>query len=82
MEQWEGKRQYELSNHLGDVLTTISDKKLLLTSDELFTDGTPRDDYSLIKTYQPEVVSIDDQTQSRLDKGIGQVANLIQGKKK
>ena len=59
MELWEGKRQYELVNHLGNVLTTISDKKILLASNATNNSGT-RNAYRNITSYQPEVVSISD----------------------
>jgi RHS repeat-associated protein len=59
MELWEGKRQYELSNHLGNVLTTISDKHIMLTRSSLHYNGTDSS-YSMVDGYQPEVVSISD----------------------
>jgi len=59
MELWEGKRQYELTNHLGNVLTTISDKKLMLASNATPNSGS-RNAYGNIVSYQPEVVSISD----------------------
>jgi len=59
MELWEGKRQYELVNHLGNVLTTVSDKKIMLSSNATNNSGT-RNEYANIVSYQPEVTSITD----------------------
>jgi len=59
MELWEGKRQYGLVNHLGNVLTTISDKKIMLASNATPNSGS-RNAYGNIIDYQPEVVSIND----------------------
>ncbi|WP_315819572.1 RHS repeat-associated core domain-containing protein [Paraflavitalea speifideaquila] len=46
-----GWRQYELSNHLGNVLTTISDKKFGVSSGGIG---------SLIDYYEPDMVSAND----------------------
>src|SRR5579863_9854067 len=43
MALYEGKKQYELTNHLGNVLTTISDIKLMLASNQ--TNGTGSSQY-------------------------------------
>jgi len=57
MELWEGKRQYELTNHLGNVLTTVSDKKIPA---KYVVQLTGRDSYDTVSSYQPEVISISD----------------------
>lgn len=49
--QTRGKKEYELTNHLGNVLATVSDKKIGVSSSS---------DSSLIDHYEPDVVSAQD----------------------
>jgi hypothetical protein len=57
MQLWEGKRQYELTNHLGNVLTTVSDK-LLPAKDSVIASGA--NSYDTVKYYRPEIISAQD----------------------
>jgi hypothetical protein len=47
----EGKKRYELSNHLGNVMVVVSDKKIGVTLDP---------NSSLIEYYEPEIIAAQD----------------------
>lgn len=53
-----GERQYELSNHLGNVIATISDKRLLVDAVTNSTGNTPAD--GLLDYYAADVLSAND----------------------
>jgi RHS repeat-associated protein len=57
MQMWEGKKQYELTNHLGNVLTTVSDK-ILPAADSVKLTGA--DSYDTVKSYRAEIISVND----------------------
>jgi len=54
---WEGKKQYELTNHLGNVLATVSDKKIYNGGT---TVGSGLSVYQVANTYLPEILSAQD----------------------
>ncbi|MEL6133571.1 MAG: RHS repeat-associated core domain-containing protein, partial [Bacteroidota bacterium] len=56
-----GRKQYELSNHLGNVLVTISDKKLIDSVGYItMIGGQPTPDTNYSRAFQPDIISLQD----------------------
>lgn len=62
------RKQYELSNHLGNVLTTISDKKLGVSSGAIG---------SLIDYYEPDIISANDYYPFGMTSRVGLPTNSV-----